>query len=140
MPVNYITSLSIKALKPIKPADNTITVSRSDAAKLNAVGVGNYTDLTLRLIGQNDVSEVVRYNHTQDITGTGTSMVDVIVMRDVHNTGRRSFSVFTCARAELSQQDILDIVCNAPCVVSLSTALSTAQSTIASLSTIVGAP
>ena len=49
--LNWIEHLIIRAEKPVRPADDTITVARKDAAKLNEVGAGNHIYLTLDCMG-----------------------------------------------------------------------------------------
>lgn len=108
--LNWIEYLKLHCMKPVKPVDDVITVSRQDAVQLNRVGIGNYMYLTLRLYGYENNSEVVRYMHTADIASTGSNTVDVAVSRDMGGSGRKAFPVHTCAIAELGKLQLTEII------------------------------
>lgn len=111
--LNWIESLLVKATKPIKPADDVITVSRKDAVQLNKVGIGNHIFLTLELYGAPLSYEIVRYDHAADIVATGCPEVTMLITRDVNGTGRRAFPVGTCAAAKLNSPQLSGIIANA---------------------------
>lgn len=108
--LNWIEHLIIRAEKPVRPADDTITVARKDAAKLNEVGAGNHIYLTLRLYGYPELHEVVRYEHKADIPVTGTPTVEVGIVRDINGRGRKAFPMKTCAVSELGTQQLTEFI------------------------------
>lgn len=108
--LKWVERTVVRATKPIKPADTTITISRKDAVQLNKVGVGNHMFLTLALYGAPHVYEVVRYDHTANIASAGCIDVEVVVARDVNGTGMKAFPTGTCAIAELSLAQLQGII------------------------------
>ena len=108
--LNWVENVVVRLVKPLKSTDTGITINRKDAVKLNTVGIGNHTYLTLKMYGTDDVVETVKYSHTTDIPTTGAATVDVAVTRDVTNTGRRSFPVHTCAETKLTKVMLLEII------------------------------
>ena len=108
--LKWVERTVVRATKPIKPADTTITISRKDAVQLNKVGVGNHMFLTLALYGAPHVYEVVRYDHTKDVASTGCIDVAIVVTRDVNGTGMKAFPTGTCAIAELSLAQLQGII------------------------------
>lgn len=108
--LKWVERTVVRATKPIKPADTTITISRKDAVQLNKVGVGNHMFLTLALYGAPQVYEVVRYDHTTNAASTGCTDVAIVVTRDVNGTGMKSFPAGTCAIAELSLVQLQGII------------------------------
>lgn len=108
--LKWVERTVVRATKPIKPADTTITISRKDAVQLNKVGVGNHMFLTLALYGAPQVYEVVRYDHTTNVASTGCMDVAIVVTRDVNGTGMKSFPAGTCAIAELSLVQLQGII------------------------------
>lgn len=108
--LNWVENVVVRLAKPLKSTDTGITINRKDAVKLNTVGIGNHTYLTLKLYGTDDVVETVKYTHTTDILTTGAVTVDVVVTRDVANTGRRNFPVHTCAETKLTKVMLLEII------------------------------
>ena len=108
--LNWIERTVVRATKPIKPADTTITIPRKDAVQLNKVGTGNHMFLTLALYGAPNVFEIVRYDHTKDVASTGCIDVAIVVTRDVNGTGMKAFPIGTCAVAELSSVQLKGII------------------------------
>ena len=108
--LKWVERTVVRATKPIKPADTTITISRKDAVQLNKVGVGNHMFLTLALYGAPQVYEIVRYDHTANVASTGCIDVAIVVSRDVNGTGMKAFPTGTCAIAELSLVQLQGII------------------------------
>ena len=108
--LKWVERTVVRATKPIKPADTTITISRKDAVQLNKVGIGNHIFLTLALYGTPQVYEVVRYDHTTNVANSGCVDVAIVVTRDVNGTGMKAFPTGTCATAELSLAQLKGIV------------------------------
>ena len=108
--LQWVERTVVRATKPIKPADTTITISRKDAVQLNKVGTGNHIFLTLALYGAPQVYEVVRYDHTADVASSGCVDVAIVVSRDVNGTGLKAFPSGTCATAELSLPQLRGII------------------------------
>ena len=108
--LNWIERTVVRATKPIKPADTTITISRKDAVQLNKVGTGNHIFLTLALYGAPHVYEVIRYDHTENVASTGCVDMAIVVTRDVNGTGMKAFPTGTCASAELSSVQLKGII------------------------------
>lgn len=108
--LKWVERTVVRATKPIKPADTTITISRKDAVQLNKVGVGNHMFLTLALYGAPQVYEIVRYDHTANVASTGCIDVAIVVTRDVNGTGMKAFPTGTCAIAELSLVQLQGII------------------------------
>lgn len=108
--LKWVERTVVRATKPVKPADTTLTISRKDAVQLNKVGVGNHIFLTLALYGAPQVYEVVRYDHTKDVGSTGCTDVAIVVARDINGTGMKAFPTGTCATAELSSVQLKGII------------------------------
>ena len=108
--LNWIENLVLRAELPIKPADNTITVSRSDAAKFNSMPAGSHIYLTVRMYAHDDTYEVVKYQHTTQVQTSGCATVALVVDRDVMNTGRRAFPAHTKLRSEPCKIQIEEFV------------------------------
>ena len=108
--LNWIENLVLRAEIPIKPTDNTITVSRSDATKLNSMHIGAHVYMTVRLYAHDDTYEVVKYLHNTPVQTSGCATVALVVDRDVMNTGRRAFPAHTKLRSEPSKIQIEEFV------------------------------
>ena len=129
--------LNLVLAKNAQTADNFIWLSGAEAYKLNAIGVGNHIHLTL---SDNRGCETVRYDHTADWANT-SALKQIPVIRNVSGTGSRNFAVHSCVTADWSVAQITELItqaaCEGPCITSLSTGLSTTNSAVSSLSTIV---
>ena len=129
--------LNLVLAKNAQTGDNFIWLSGAEAYKLNAIGVGNHIHLTL---SDNRGCETVRYDHTADWANT-SALKQVPVIRNVSGTGSRNFAVHSCVTADWSVAQITELItqaaCEGPCITSLSTGLSTTNSAVSSLSTIV---
>ena len=129
--------LNLVLAKNAQTGDNFIWLSGAEAYKLNAIGVGNHIHLTL---SDNRGCETVRYDHTADWANT-SALKQIPVIRNVSGTGSRNFAVHSCVTADWSVAQITELItqaaCEGPCITSLSTGLSTTNSAVSSLSTIV---
>lgn len=82
--------------------------------KLDKVGIGNHTYLILNF---GTFTEVVRYDHVEDFKQK-TKKNQIAVIRDVQNTGRKTFPCGACVRfgwfteslAEFHEQETVDEV------------------------------
>lgn len=129
--------LNLALAKNAQTGDNFIWLSGAEAYKLNAIGVGNHIHLTL---SDNRGCETVRYDHNADWANT-SALKQIPVIRNVSGTGSRNFAVHSCVTADWSVAQITELItqaaCEGPCITSLSTGLSTTNSAVSSLSTIV---
>lgn len=129
--------LNLVLAKNAQTGDNFIWLSGAEAYKLNAIGVGNHIHLTL---SDNRGCETVRYDHNADWANT-SALKQIPVIRNVSGTGSRNFAVHSCVTADWSVAQITELItqaaCEGPCITSLSTGLSTTNSAVSSLSTIV---
>ena len=98
--------LDLKLSKTLQGGDNVLSVSGSDALKLNSIGIGNYINLT---VTDNRACETVRYDHVVDFPATGT-VKSIPVLRDVGATGRRNFGVHSCVVADWSVTQVVELI------------------------------
>lgn len=99
----YRTSLA----RPLNAADTEIQLRRQDAIKLNVVGVGNWTYLT---IWDPVKTEVVRYDHVQDWDATDPAVVGLAVQRDMAGLGLRSFAYGSCVEFRVTSFHLEDLM------------------------------
>lgn len=91
---------------PVRANDTYVVLSAPDAQKLNAVGSGNHTYLTLTSpLG----SEVIRYDHSSD-WGTGAARVQVPVARDQSGRGAMNFPAYSCLLHTVSAPFLADFI------------------------------
>lgn len=106
MAMKALEGFEARVLRQVKSTDTRITLSAGDAAKLNAVGTGNYAYLTIK----DPVSrEVVKYHHTDD-WGSGRSRVEVPIDRDAGGSGAKNFCAFACVKHEASVPFLTDFI------------------------------
>lgn len=99
----YRASLARK----LTAVDTEIQLRRQDAMKLNVIGLGNHTYLT---IWDPVKTEVVRYDHVDDWDATDPAVVSVPVIRDMAGLGLRSFSYGTCVEFRVTSFHLEDLV------------------------------
>lgn len=102
----YRASLARK----LAAVDTEIQLRRQDAMKLNVIGVGNHTYLT---IWDPVKTEVVRYDHVSDWLASDPAVVSVPVIRDMAGLGLRSFSYGTCIEFRVTSFHLEDLVSKA---------------------------
>ena len=102
----YRASLARK----LTAVDTEIQLRRQDAMKLNVIGVGNHTYLT---IWDPVKTEVVRYDHVSDWLASDPAVVSVPVIRDVAGLGLRAFSYGTCVEFRVTSFHLEDLVSEA---------------------------
>lgn len=88
-------------------SDTTITIPRADAIKLNAVGVGNHTYLTIK---DRTRSEIVRYDHTADWDAADPAEVAVPVTRNANGLGIKNFAYGSCVMWEINSSYLNDLI------------------------------
>lgn len=91
----------------LNASDSYITLTRSDAMKLNAVGLDNHVYLTVR---DRVNSEIVKYTHADNWTTADESVVQVPVERNVRGLGAKNFPYGTCVTSEVNSLYISDLV------------------------------
>lgn len=99
----FRTSLRVRLVV----SDTTIAIPRGDAIKLNAVGIGNYTYLTIR---DRNRSEVVRYEHSADWDNADPAVVQLPVLRDADGMGPKNFAYGACVLWEVNGSYINDYI------------------------------
>lgn len=99
--------------RQLTAADTDIQLRRQDAIKLNVIGVGNHTYLT---IWDPVKTEVVRYDHVEDWDATDPAVVSVPVVRDMGGLGLRSFAYGTCIEFRVTSFHLEDLVAAATSV------------------------
>jgi hypothetical protein len=88
-------------------SDTAISIPRADAIKLNAIGIGNYTYLTIK---DRTRSEIVRYDHTADWDSADPAVVQVPVTRDAGGSGAQNFAYGACVLWEVNGLYINDYI------------------------------
>lgn len=97
----FRTSLRLRLIV----SDSAISIPRADAIKLNALGIGNYTYLTIK---DRTRSEVVRYDHAADWDSSDPAVVQVPVTRDADGMGPKNFAYGACVLWEVNGTYIND--------------------------------
>jgi hypothetical protein len=89
------------------PADDFISISSTDAAKLNVMAVGDHTYLEI-----NDARgvELVRYDHTAPIIVSPGTMI-ITVSRAQGGTARRAWPIHGCLKTSLDHVVLAEFIC-----------------------------
>lgn len=88
----------------------SITITRDDAIKLNPVGVGNYTYLTIR---DRVNTEIVRYDHVEDWVASDPALIQLPVTRNMRGLGAKNFPYGACITSEVNSLYIDDLIASA---------------------------
>ena len=80
----------------LTPEQLTVTLPAEAVKKLDAVGIGNHTYISISF---GAFQEVVRYDHTEDYL-TKANKTQISVVRDVRNSGRKTFPCGACVSFE----------------------------------------
>ena len=88
-------------------SDGYLTITRAEAIKLNAVGVGNHVYLSVR---DRVNYELVRYDHVADWDASDPATIQLPVLRNAAGLGAKNFSVGACITSEVNSLYIIDLV------------------------------
>lgn len=107
MSVVGIDGFRTSLARQLRPQEGEIRIPRAQAIRLNAVGIGNHTYLT---IWDQMKTEVVRYDHVADWDTTDPAVVALPVARDISGLGARSFAFGTCVEYRVTSFFVQDLV------------------------------
>lgn len=88
----------------LRPEQEVIYLPPSLVRTLDNVGIGNHTYLSIRF---GSFQEVVRYDHTENFQDKAKKN-QIPVVRDVRNTGRKTFPCGACVSFEWFSEAILE--------------------------------
>lgn len=99
--------LSFVLRAAVAPADGQVLISSTDALKLNSMGLGDHTYLS---VSDGRGSEVFKYTHNAAIvTGPGTTLITVD--RAQMGTVRRAWPAKACLVPSLAEGVLKEFIC-----------------------------
>lgn len=103
----YRATLRFKA----RATDGYLTITRAEAMRLNAVGIGNHVYLSVR---DRVNYELVRYDHVSDWDASDPQTIQLPVTRNAAGLGAKNFAVGACITSEVNSLYIQDLIGDGP--------------------------
>lgn len=100
-PMDFLRTNLVRGLRP---EQEVIFLPPSVVRKLDKVGVGNHTYLSITF---GSFQEVVRYDHTEDFKQKHKKN-QIPVIRDVRSTGRKTFPCGACVTFEWFAESLVE--------------------------------